>query len=122
MLSSNKLISDWLNKTFNVQQPLCLCAVQVLDDLFFGGKVLEDIVIFNVHHINMDLCQLHLVMFSLTTLSKLNYMLLWDLSYYQCILDFTLSIYSLSVSVLQYAVVLVSFMNASLPVVGYNNV
>ena len=112
MLSSNKLISYWLNKTFDVQQPLCLCAVEVL----------EDIVIFNVHYINMDLCQLHLVMFSLTTLSKLNYMLLWDLSYYQCILDFTLSIYSLSVSVLQYAVVLVSFMNASLPVVGYNNV
>ena len=122
MLSSNKLISDWLNKTFNVQQPLCLCAVQVLDDLFFGGKVLEDIVIFNVHYINMDLCQLHLIMFSLTTLSKLYCILLWDLSYYQCILDFTLSIYSLSVSVLQYAVVLVSFMNASLPVVGYNNV
>jgi len=116
MLSSNKLISDWLNKTFNVQQPLWLCAVQVLDELCFGGQVLEDIVIFNVHYINMDLCQLHLIMFSLTTLSKLNYMLLWDLSYYQCILDFTLSIYSLSVSILQHAVVPVSFMNASLPV------
>ena len=116
MLSSNKLISDWLNKTFNVQHPLCLCAVQVLDDLFFGGKVLEDIVIFNVHHSNTDLCHLHLVMFSLTTLSKLNYMLRWDLSYYQCILDSTLSIYSLSVSILQHAVVPVSFMNASLPV------
>jgi hypothetical protein len=72
MLSSNKLISYWMNKTFNVQQPLCLCAVEVL----------EDIAIFNVHHINMDLCRLHLVIFSLTTLSKLYYILLWDVSMY----------------------------------------
>jgi hypothetical protein len=81
MLSRNKLKSYWMNKEFCVKQPLCLCSVL---------EVLEGIVNFNVHRNKLlfslrlrlnekNLRRFILVMFSLTTLCNLHYILLWYL-------------------------------------------
>lgn len=67
-----------MNKNFNGLQPLYLCDIV---------EVLEDIGIFNVHRNISEYMSLLPSIFFLYTLSKLFYMLLFDLSYYRCIIS-----------------------------------